>query len=677
MNFVFKILLFTCLLPLFSKSQNSSVDSLKRELKTSFLKAKLHNDLAAILVDSIPETALWHGRQALKFAKKEKNIIEEGNANVFFGEYHYYTGDYDSCMLFYNKALKIFEKESDYVGTSTVLNNIGAVYYQTGEYDRAIKIYGKTLKLAETNKDDKGIGLAWNNLGSIRQLTGENVEALKCFEKSLEIKKKIKDQKGLAYSYNNIAYIHDLWSEYEKAISYYLKSLKISEDLGDKHLSAITYSNIAGVYKIWGNYPKALEYYNISMEIKEEINDQKGIATMINNIGTVKELEKKYSEALSFYEKSSDLFIKVGFKSGEAASYNNIGSVLNKMGDYKKAILYHEKSLAVNTELNSGRGIVMILQNLAKDYLSTGNTGKAMEYIRPSISKAKEINEKSLLSDSYKILSDIYLKNADFKSAYTYYKNHTELKDSLFNETKHQQVSTLQTRFETEQKEKEIVLLENEKEITSLEMDKKNASLESQREKIKIYLAALVMIIIFSGVLFMMYLQKQKSYKILLKKNIEIVEKEKELEKIRPPEVITREAIIHQEEIQIPEDKYSSSTLNQEQKNQLVAGLSLLMDEEKFYLNPQLTIEEVSENLGSNRRYVSQAINEEFKMNFSNFINEYRVKEARRLLLSPDFANLTLEAIASKSGFHSRATFITAFKKFTGLTPSYFQKSSK
>ncbi|MCD4794064.1 MAG: AraC family transcriptional regulator [Bacteroidales bacterium] len=124
-------------------------------------------------------------------------------------------------------------------------------------------------------------------------------------------------------------------------------------------------------------------------------------------------------------------------------------------------------------------------------------------------------------------------------------------------------------------------------------------------------------------------------------------------------------------------DKYTDSQLDKKHKKDLIEDIVLLMEEEKFFLNSQFTITDFAKELKTNRYYISQIINDHFNTKFNNFVNEYRVKEARKLLISDEYKNFSIEGIASTVGFHSKATFNTAFKKFTGVTPSFFQKNSK
>ena len=89
-----------------------------------------------------------------------------------------------------------------------------------------------------------------------------------------------------------------------------------------------------------------------------------------------------------------------------------------------------------------------------------------------------------------------------------------------------------------------------------------------------------------------------------------------------------------------------------------------------------MVLPDFAKKLHSNRNYLSQIINEHFNVNFNNFVNEYRIKESRKLLLSSKYENYTIEGIATTVGFHSKTTFNNAFKKFTGVTPSFFRKNS-
>ena len=106
----------------------------------------------------------------------------------------------------------------------------------------------------------------------------------------------------------------------------------------------------------------------------------------------------------------------------------------------------------------------------------------------------------------------------------------------------------------------------------------------------------------------------------------------------------------------------------------LKAMLLTKMEDEKLYLDSSLTIHSLANQLNSNNKYISQLINNDFKKNFVLFVNEYRIREAKELLLDEANNNLTIESIGYDAGFKSKSAFNAVFKKITNQTPSEFRK---
>ncbi|TNE56195.1 MAG: helix-turn-helix domain-containing protein [Bacteroidetes bacterium] len=114
-------------------------------------------------------------------------------------------------------------------------------------------------------------------------------------------------------------------------------------------------------------------------------------------------------------------------------------------------------------------------------------------------------------------------------------------------------------------------------------------------------------------------------------------------------------------------------------KEQLFAELKekLLgyMEEEKPFLDQELTLFKLAKDLDTNTKYLSVVINREFKQSFIHFVNEYRVNAIKQDLVEPKHQNLTIEAMAQNVGFKSKSSFNAAFKRNTGKTPTEYIKS--
>lgn len=118
--------------------------------------------------------------------------------------------------------------------------------------------------------------------------------------------------------------------------------------------------------------------------------------------------------------------------------------------------------------------------------------------------------------------------------------------------------------------------------------------------------------------------------------------------------------------------KYAKTGLNEDSSRQLKEKLEQFMEEKKPYLQPQIKIKDLADLMGQASHQISQVINESFGQNFYEFVNMYRVNEAKILLKSPEFKNYTLTAIGFEVGFNSKSAFYNAFKKHTGTTPAKF-----
>ncbi len=120
----------------------------------------------------------------------------------------------------------------------------------------------------------------------------------------------------------------------------------------------------------------------------------------------------------------------------------------------------------------------------------------------------------------------------------------------------------------------------------------------------------------------------------------------------------------------IPE-KYALKKIDENEVERLKKALSDLMKEKQFHKNTNVKLNDVAQELAISSHKLSQLLNDNFGKSFTLFINEYRIEEAKKLLMENN--QFTLEAIGFEAGFSSRSSFYTAFKKIVGQTPSEFK----
>lgn len=122
-----------------------------------------------------------------------------------------------------------------------------------------------------------------------------------------------------------------------------------------------------------------------------------------------------------------------------------------------------------------------------------------------------------------------------------------------------------------------------------------------------------------------------------------------------------------------PKLKYGSKKIDEDEANILIEKLELLMTKDKLYINSDIKLNDIAKELKILPHTLSQLLNDNIGKSFSSYINEYRVSEAKRLLISND--DFTLESIGYDAGFSSKSAFFSIFKKFTKTTPAGYKKS--
>jgi len=123
--------------------------------------------------------------------------------------------------------------------------------------------------------------------------------------------------------------------------------------------------------------------------------------------------------------------------------------------------------------------------------------------------------------------------------------------------------------------------------------------------------------------------------------------------------------------------KYEGSTLTSENAKLYTNRLKIFMETEKPHLIPSITINELSEKLSIPAKHLSQLVNEQFQKNFFDFINSYRIEEAKRYLVKKSRRNLNISQILYEVGFNSKAAFNRAFSRHVGMSPKEFRKKSQ
>lgn len=430
-------------------------------------------------------------------------------------------------------SLKLILKSSkcDTIKIS-LLNKISKQYCIDGNYETALVIANEILLFPGVNKNLKEKAKTYKSIGNIYYGLEKNDDAIYYYKKSIQLYDSINNDNEKAYVLDNLGLVYEAIDNYKEALKVFLESIKIHDKLADKKGLAISYNNIGIIFYNQGYFDKSLEYHNKSLKIKKSLNDLRGISESYNNIGVIYCDQKKINLAIKTHKISLDVSNKINFKNGIALSYNNLGLCYRLKNSLDSALYFNLKSLKINEELNNKRRIALAAFNVGSDYLELNDLEQATFYATKSLNVSKEIKNLYLEQSNFSLFTKIYKKQKKYTLALKYSELDAQITDSIFNLESQKDMAELNTKYETEKKDKELIKLEKEKKEKQLEIN----SHKSQKHLLLIILFALVIIVtiltLFSYLIKKTSNQLEVTNKILIKKNQEIELKKEEINRL-------------------------------------------------------------------------------------------------------------------------------------------------
>lgn len=501
---------------------------------------------------------------------------------------------------------------------------------------------------------------------------GENFKAREYAAKALIMAIRNGLRRDIAIEYSNLAIINVRLGDYEKANQYNFNSLKIFGEMNDTLQIARCNLNIGTVYIKLKEYTKALSYIEDARDSFYQIDDRLGYSICLSNIGSIYLAMKDFKTALPIFFEAVEIDEKNNDPSGTSSNFLNIGVVYLNLKNYEATAEYLQKALAIDKAMGDMSGIAAAFLNGSKLMLATGKTDSALILCRQSIEKYRETGQLSDEADAVALLADIYERSGDYRSAYKYHIRASALSDSLMGIDKAARIAMLEEKYINEKLKSEILSWEYRNGL-------QESKINNQRKLSATWLTGLILSIIAMVIIMVQLRNKNNAYKFIVRKNIDLMQKEKELNRTMNELEQLKGTLGSNptEPMELPSEDKTRSGLSEEEKTKLLNRLRHVLIQDKLFTKSDLTVDKLAKKLATNRTYLSQLINDEFNRSYSDLINEYRLKEAMALLTDPVLANkYSIDAIAHESGFNNISNFNMLFRKHVGTTPSVFRKNA-
>ena len=313
-----------------------------------------------------------------------------------------------------------------------------------GQHDKALAIFERCTDTYFSRHPSKYAALAYNDYGYTWGLKAEYYNQADCLLKAMRIYDKINDAEDgeIAATLNNLATVYYSLNDKEKAVRYGAKSIPYREKAGDISLLALGCCNLSQMY-IGVDITEAVKYQELCIKYAEQSRDEARILHSYITSSLIANIQKENRKALGFE---------------------------------LKAITLLEKSKKDNRMLSRRYIAAGILSAELKD-----DSLPTLNFYQKALNLSAEINRKDNIRDIYNYMSGFFKKHGNYTEAYNTYRKYIDYRDSIITDNTKTNIAELETKYETEKKDKVITSLSAERRIKELQLEKQSALLSGNK----------------------------------------------------------------------------------------------------------------------------------------------------------------------------------------------------
>jgi YesN/AraC family two-component response regulator len=471
-------------------------------------------------------------------------------------------------------------------------------------------------------------------------------------------------------------------------------ALANASEVKDSAILSEIWKTASHSYNRNGQLDSALFYTRLFYDYARRANDSRMVYSALVSLGNIHLQNKQFQLSLEFYQEALNMTLANGAKENLPIDYYNLGLAQFNMGLLEPALVSLSQSAELGLQQKNLRLVARAYGSIADIKGAQNRLNEQLNYLKKANQLAAQLQDKRLLAMGCSNLMHHHLKRGDFEKAieygsqgldylreqpmiqleiridsmmYTAYKSLNQPEKAIrFHEA--------YTKLNNKLRNEEVTLRLNE--LKSLhEIEKKNLTIKNQTIELlaaqrsgRINLLIISVLTILLLFLAVFYFREGFYKKILFKKEketdfqIEILRNRLESQHISQeiPDVNDTD-----------EDEETGEIIPKEKSQQMFNRIMDMIEAEKMYLMPDLDQKYIVKLLGTNRRYVYEAVALHGDQNFKGLINRLRVNESKRVIRELLAANkeIDLSSIYTSAGFNSKSSFYRTFKSVTGLPP--------
>lgn len=400
------------------------------------------------------------------------------------------------------------------------LNALAFMYFDL-KPDSSLPLIEEAVILARNTKDSFGLASCNNTTGWFYYLKGKSDTAISLINKAAQYYSSIHDQKNLALTNVNLAQIHyHAQKDYVAALKYATRAAAINDSLNDTYGLISVYTIIGMVYRDQQQYSEAITYFDKAIELAGAIDNNFLLSDATTGVGILYLRKNELVKALDYFTRAYNLSGAANRLYGMAMAKENMGDVYAAMKDYQRALSSYRYALDFFKSSGQKEDWGYECINVGKMQHALKNYDEAIATYQLASRLFAETGGRAYLPDLYEALSNTYREKGDYKNALEQFQLYITERDSIFGREQKRQLAELTTKYRSEQKEKENLLLKSQNATTTIKLQRNQAWL----------IAAVISCLLLSALIYFIYRNRQSKIENIatLKKLNGTLEEQKE-----------------------------------------------------------------------------------------------------------------------------------------------------
>ncbi len=345
------------------------------------------------------------------------------------------------------------------------VRNCAWSYFDLSKYDSVLFYAEKIPPLVKKHKNDRMMASYYLLLSELDYNSGDNTAGIKHCKGALNLYEKLGDSNRMARVFSDLSHFYVDKGEFDSAMYYAINALKSREKLGDTLRIVASIGALSNIYISMKDENSAK---NCFFRMKDLMQNHPNTHTYFQILGAIAGVYNNMNmadSALYFYKISLSAVRKSGNQLALAKTLTNIGECYINQGDYQQAIHSFREAKSIYAKVDAPKYCCFINLSFGHIYLATNSLDSSEIYLKKALECSFSIDYVSVYERALKTLYGLYETKGDFHSALTYYKKYNTYYDSIRSADIQLRLAELETKYETEKKEQEILKMKHEQEI--------------------------------------------------------------------------------------------------------------------------------------------------------------------------------------------------------------------